>query len=124
MNELKGCDDDIDFQTEYLVDVAKEANYGYDLDTAEEFHVWEKHKRDNILTYRDQSYTSKFTGNKSPIHHTTWIEALDDSKETFLSTKQWRKDNGLTLEMDWSGFYTDVISDRHEKMHRTHQKLR
>ena len=88
MNELKGCDDDIDFQTEYLVDVAKEANYGYDLDTAEEFHVWEKHKRDNILTYRDQSYTSKFTGNKSPIHHTTWIEALDDSKETFLSTKQ------------------------------------
>lgn len=88
MNELKGCDDEIDFQTDYLVDIAKEANYGYDLDTAEEFHVWEKHKRDNILTYRDQSYASKFTGSKSPIHHTTWIEALDDSKETFLNTKQ------------------------------------
>lgn len=90
MKELKGCDDDIDFQTDFLVDIAKEANYGYDLDTAEEFHVWEKHKRDNILTYRDQSYASKFTGTKSPIHHTTWIEALDDSKETFLNTKQWR----------------------------------
>lgn len=105
MNELKGCDDEIDFQTDYLVDIAKEANYGYDLDTAEEFHVWEKHKRDNILTYRDQSYASKFTGSKSPIHHTTWIEALDDSKETFLNTKQWRKGNGLKLKKDRSDFY-------------------
>lgn len=109
MNELKDCDDQIDFQTDYLVDIAKEANYGYDLDTAEEFHVWEKHKRDNILTYRDQSYASKFTGNKSPIHHTTWIEALDDSKETFLNTKQWRKDNGLTIKKDWSDFYIWIV---------------
>ena len=91
MNELKGCTDEINFQTDYLVDVAKEANYGYDLDVANKFHVWEQHKQDNILTYRDQSYVSKFTGNKSPIHHTTWIKALDDSKETFLNTKQWRK---------------------------------
>ena len=88
MNELKDCDEEIDYQTDYLVDIAKEANYGYDLDTAEEFHAWEKHKRDNILTYRDQSYTSKFTGNKSPIHHTTWIKALNDSMETFLNTKK------------------------------------
>ncbi|KAJ7377844.1 hypothetical protein OS493_026414 [Desmophyllum pertusum] len=88
MKELKGCHDDIDFQTDFLLDIAKDANYGYNLDTAEEFHVWEKHKQVSILTYRDQSYASRFTGTKSPIHHTTFMEALDDSMQTFLATKQ------------------------------------
>lgn len=44
MNELKDCDDQIDFQIDYLVDIVKEVNYGYDFDIVEEFYVWEKYK--------------------------------------------------------------------------------
>ena len=87
INELKDCYDDINFQTEYLVDIAKDANYGYDLDTAQQFHDWEHHKHEDILTYRDRSHTSKFTGTQSPIHHSTFMKALDDSMATFLNTK-------------------------------------
>ena len=89
MNELKDCHDDINFQTEYLVDIAKDANYGYDLDTAQQFHDWEHHKHEDILTYRDRSHASKFTGTQSPIHHSTFMKALDDSMATFLNTKRW-----------------------------------
>lgn len=87
MNELKDCHDDINFQTEYLVDIAKNANYGYDLDTAQQFHDWEHHKHEDILSYRDRSHASKFTGTQSPIHHSTFMKALDDSMATFLNTK-------------------------------------
>ena len=52
MNQLKDGHDKIDFQTEYLVDIAKDANYGYDLDTAQQFHDREHHKHEDILTYR------------------------------------------------------------------------
>ena len=89
MNQLKDGHDKIDFQTEYLVDIAKDANYGYDLDTAQQFHDREHHKHEDILTYRDRSHTSKFTGTQSPIHHSTFMKALDDSMVTFLNTKLW-----------------------------------
>ena len=42
----------------------------------------------DILTYRDISFTSKFTSTKSPIHHTTFMTALDDSLQCFMNTKQ------------------------------------
>ena len=50
MNQLKDGHDKIDFQTEYLVDIAKDANYGYDLDTAQQFHDREHHKHEDWLT--------------------------------------------------------------------------
>ncbi|KAL9989181.1 hypothetical protein ACROYT_G003702 [Oculina patagonica] len=86
--ELKDCKDEIDFQTDFVVDIAKDANYGYDLGAREQFYAWEQHKKDNVFTYRDQSFQSLFTGTKSPIHHTPWFEAFDDSLECFLNTKQ------------------------------------
>ena len=90
MKQSKDFHDDIDFQTAYLVDIANEANYGYDLDTAQQFHDRGHHKKEDILKYRDKSHASKFTGTKSPIHHCTFMEAHDDSKVTFLKTKPWR----------------------------------
>ncbi|XP_074662396.1 trimethylamine monooxygenase-like [Tubulanus polymorphus] len=80
--------DEIDFQTDHMREMGKDCNYGYDLDTADMFHTWEHHKDENILTYRDKSFTSKFTGNKSPIHHSTFMEALDDSMKCYLSIKE------------------------------------
>ena len=87
MEDLKGSDSEIDFQADFVTDLAKESNYGYDLDVRELIHRFAKMKKQDITTYRDQSYTSKFTGTKSPVHHTPFMEAFDDSLQTFLNTK-------------------------------------
>jgi len=84
---LKSCNDGADFQTDYVNEIVKDlgSDYPYDLDVAEIFYGWLADKKKDILTYRDQSFTSKFTGTKSPIHHTNFMYALDDSLETFMN---------------------------------------
>lgn len=79
----------IDFQTEYVRDLIAPTDYPrLNVDEmARLFKVWEHHKGDNILTYRDQSYPSTLTGNLAPKHHTPWMQALDDSMEAFLANK-------------------------------------
>ena len=82
---MKDIHEAIDFQTDYVVDLAKLSDYGYDLNMRDLFHTWEQHKRVNIVTYRDQPHYSKYTGKKTPAHHTKWWVAMDDSKEAFLA---------------------------------------
>ena len=84
MGELKDGHDAIDFQTAYVADLVKESNYSYDLDVSEMLHACEETKHDNITTYRDQSFTSKFTGHKASLSHTPFMEEFDDSMEHFL----------------------------------------
>ena len=81
--------DQIDFQTEYTRDLCSSIDYPkMDLDkVAKDFKDWEHYKEENILTYRDHSFTSPVTGSVAPVHHTTWLEAMDDSMKTFLATK-------------------------------------
>ena len=86
MGDLNGHDDAMDYQTAYVADLVKESNYGYDLDSAELFHTWYKNKMTDITTYRQQSHISKFTGTKSPVRDTPFIEAFDDSMENYLNT--------------------------------------
>ena len=76
----------IDFQTEYTRDLLKEIDYpAFDLDAAAQaFKEWEHHKETNILTYRDNAFKSPCTGTMATIHHTTWMEAMDDSMKTFM----------------------------------------
>jgi trimethylamine monooxygenase len=45
---------------------------------------WEHHKHDNIMTFRDNTHPSLMTVNAQPSHHTVWLDALDDSAESFL----------------------------------------
>ena len=52
---------------------------------ADIFNEWEGHKMKDVLTYRDQSFPSKFTGTPSPIHLRSFMDALDDSMETFMN---------------------------------------
>ena len=56
----------IDFQTDYVQELARDcgADYPYDLDVSEIFHTWEGHKDQDVLSYRDKSFASKFTGEK------------------------------------------------------------
>ncbi len=79
----------IDFQTEYMRDLLPATDYPrLDVDMCTRlFKEWEHHKVDGILTYRDRAYPSTLTGNMAPLHHTPWMQALDDSMEAFLATK-------------------------------------
>jgi trimethylamine monooxygenase len=77
----------IDYQTAYVKDLVKVTDYpkfAWDK-VAKLFKEWEHHKVEGILTYRDHSYKSVLTGTQAPKLAVTWMKALDDSKEWFLS---------------------------------------
>jgi len=88
--ELKGCHDMIDFQSDFVTDLVKDcgSDFPYDLEHRQIFYDWSADKKKDVLTYRDKSFTSKYTGVKSPIHHTNFMYALDDSMETFMHQKK------------------------------------
>lgn len=85
--KLTNDHEEIDFQTDYIKDVANLVNYPHPVDCADMFHEWEHHKDEDIMTYRDRSFKSIHTGVKSPIHHTPWVKAMDDSIESFMNQK-------------------------------------
>lgn len=78
--------DAIRYQGNYVRELIAETDYpSFDVDGANDaFFQWKKHKKENIMTFRDNSYASVMTGNPAPPHHTPWKDALDDSMETYL----------------------------------------
>ena len=80
----------IDYQTAYVRDLLGPTDYPpLDVDrVAELFKEWEHHKFEGILTYRDRAYPSTITGNMAPVHHTKWMQAMDDSLEAFLDVEE------------------------------------
>ena len=79
---------EIDFQTEYCKDLCEVLDYGLDFKVARDnFEKWEHDKEHSILAYRDEAHSSPVTGTKSPVHHTAWWEAMDDTMKTYLATK-------------------------------------
>ena len=84
LNALKDQTEAITYQGDFVKDLATESDYGFDLDVDDIFHSWKADKYKDIMSYRDQSFASKFTGTQSPIHHSTFMDALDDSLETFM----------------------------------------
>ncbi|WP_181704944.1 NAD(P)-binding domain-containing protein [Chthonobacter rhizosphaerae] len=77
----------IDFQGDYVQDLIGATDYPmFDIKrVCDLFKEWEHDKEKSIMGYRDNSYVSVMTGNRAPVHHTAWIEALDDSLEAFLT---------------------------------------
>ncbi len=76
----------IKFQGDYTLHLMAMTDYP-DFDTAETdqaFYEWKKHKKQNIMTFRDFGHKSALTGTMAPAHHTPWEEALDDSMESYL----------------------------------------
>ena len=85
MQKLKDCHDDVDFQTEFLMDLGKDVDYSEKAGSVGVlFHEWEHHKYEDICTYRDKCFRSVFTGTLAPRHHTKWMEAKDDTYDTFV----------------------------------------
>ena len=79
----------IDFQTEYTKELHAASDYpAIDFELIRKhFKEWEHHKEEDILTYRNRSFSSPVTGTVAPIHHTLWAEAMDDSMDTFMKSK-------------------------------------
>jgi len=85
---LETAADGIDFQCAYVRDLIEQTDcFDFNPEAmAEQFKEWKHHKEENVLTYREFCFPSLLTGTMAPIHHTPWMEALDDSLEAFLRT--------------------------------------
>lgn len=77
----------IAYQGDYVKELMADTDYpGFDVDGANEaFYQWKKHKKQNIMTFRDNAYKSVITGTMAPVHHTEWKDAMDDSLESYLT---------------------------------------
>ncbi|QFT96686.1 4-hydroxyacetophenone monooxygenase [Roseovarius sp. THAF8] len=78
----------IRYQGDYTEELMAETDYpGFDVEMAcQQFYAWKKHKKKDIMAFRDHGYVSPMTGKQAPAHHTAWKDALDDSLESYLQT--------------------------------------
>ena len=78
----------IKYQGDYVRELIAETDYpSFDVDVSDKaFFQWKKHKKQNIMTFRDNGYVSPMTGDMAPAHHTKWVEALDDSLESYIGS--------------------------------------
>ncbi len=76
----------IAYQGDYVRELIADTDYpSFDIDAANEaFYQWKKHKKENIMAFRDNGYVSPMTGTMAPPHHTKWVDAMDDSMESYL----------------------------------------
>jgi trimethylamine monooxygenase len=83
---LEDAEQMIWFQGDYVKELVEETDYpNFDIEGVNRtFMEWEHHKVESIMGFRDNGYRSLMTGNMAPRHHTTWLEAMDDSKEAYL----------------------------------------
>ena len=82
-------EDDYDaiwYQGDYIKELIAETDYpSFDVEGAcQAFKAWKGHKKQGIMTFRDNGYASVMTGTMAPVHHTPWKDALDDSLEVNL----------------------------------------
>ena len=78
--------DAIWYQGDYVKELIDETDYpSFDVEGAcKVFKEWKGHKKESIMTFRDNSYKSVITGSMAPIHHTPWKDAMDDTIESYL----------------------------------------
>ncbi len=84
--EEDASEDPIGYQGDYVKELIAETDYpSFDVDGAcAAFYEWKKHKKENIMGFRNNSYKSVMTGSMAPKPHTPWVDALDDSMEAYL----------------------------------------
>ncbi|WP_312915611.1 NAD(P)/FAD-dependent oxidoreductase [Stenotrophomonas sp.] len=84
------AEQDIDFQTDYVRDLLDATDYpDFNVEAvATLFKQWKHDKKEDILGYRNYSYRSVLTGTLAPLHHTPWMQAMDDSLEAFLADSE------------------------------------
>jgi trimethylamine monooxygenase len=87
--KLETDEDMIWFQGDNVRELIDMTDYpSFDIEAVNKtFMEWEHHKHDDIMGFRNNCYRSLMTGNMQPKHHTPWVEAMDDSMESYLQTK-------------------------------------
>jgi trimethylamine monooxygenase len=85
--KLENAEQMIWFQGDYVKELISATDYpSFDIeDTNKTFMQWEHDKAADIMGYRNKAYRSLMTGTMAPTHHTPWLEAMDDSLETYLN---------------------------------------
>ncbi len=86
---LENYEHEIWFQGDYIKVLLEQIDYpNFDVEGMNNtFMHWEHHKHEDIMGYRNNGHQSLITGNEQPIHHTNWLDAMDDSMESYLSEK-------------------------------------
>ncbi|GEL17387.1 NAD(P)-binding domain-containing protein [Pseudonocardia asaccharolytica] len=76
----------IAYQGAYVQELIAETDYpSFDIEGSDQaFFEWKKHKKEDIMGFRNHSYRSVMTGSMAPAHHTPWKDALEDSLESYL----------------------------------------
>ncbi len=84
--QLEDAEQMIWFQGDYVQELLSETDYpSFDIEgTNRTFMDWEHHKAENVMGFRDNSHRSLMTGTMSPVHHSKWVDAMDDSMESYL----------------------------------------
>ena len=77
-----------------MADLNAESKYPHVFDRRDILSGWQNDKLRNILTYRDQNYQSKYTDEPTPKHHSTFMEALNDSFDSYCGDQG---KNGLRM---------------------------
>jgi trimethylamine monooxygenase len=74
------------YQGDYVKELLADIDYPkFDIEaTNKTFMEWEHHKAEDIMGFRNHAYRSLMTGTMSPTHHTPWVDAMDDSMESYL----------------------------------------
>ena len=86
--KFTGLKDAAQCQGDYVSELMHECNYPKTWDTNETNKVcyqWLDNKAANIMTFRDQKYTSAITKVESLAVKKPWLENFEDSVESFLS---------------------------------------
>ena len=74
-----------DFQTAFIADLCMSSGYDSRITKGGDLlRRWLDDKKDDIMTFRDKSFTSIFTPNPSPAR-TPWFESFDDSITGFCT---------------------------------------
>ena len=83
---LESDEDLIWYQGDYVKELIELTDYpSFDVEGVNKtFMEWEHHKHDDIMGFRNNAYRSLMTGTMAPVHHTPWMEAMDDSMESYL----------------------------------------
>jgi len=84
---LETAYEEIDFQGDYTQDLIDDTDYP-DFNIPEVnrmFKQWKADKKEDIMGFRNKGFPSTITGTMAPVHHTPWLEAMDDTMESYLS---------------------------------------
>jgi len=87
--KLVTASDGYEFQGSYIESLVDKTDYPrIDIQGVNRtFLQWKRDKESDIMGFRDKSYRSVMTGTQSPLHHTSWLDALDDSMDAYLTKR-------------------------------------